>query len=668
MAWDILNQSSNLLALKNFKLTGDDEEDDQAIEKLVDAMFDEVESAMPEPPKDVSSDVQFYTRFDVHAHGLNVFRAELFFLFEKLKFSSCTIEEHDSICDKACAKAIRRMEYAIDSGFEEVEDKDSDRLDAVKQLVYVQCFAVAHNFYKLLANHTRETLDEAMKHYTFCEQFSLPCEENEKTKNREERQEVLFEVLGRSTRGMLERLKKDRTYEDCVLADVHASAIDKFRIKLDDDMEEDMEREMSLVQLEACCCYNYHEAYNSMIEEIDYMLAELKFDNAETRHRVCSSRDMVIKRCRVEAMEFFNRYHDYWTDLLSAEKENREIDTFDIDPRLRIMLRESRERMGKRNTERAELELAENLKKKFNCENPKDFWKTSAQKESDKNSSAAVKPTMTVEGTIKNQCENHVQEEMNTICSDAEKLNVGAPKKKNEQSRKEVEAPVQSSQKGPSSQISSRPQKIAEDVQNQNEKQVQEKMDAVFSDVQNLNEAPEKNNEQSRKEDKAPVQSSQQGPSSQNSLRPQRIAEEIETQCENNAQEKMNAVCSDTQNLNVEALGKKNEQSRKEDKAPVQSSQQGARTQNTSRAERAQRLKTSRLQSAQRSRNYTNTQNLLRRRVEENAAAQSARTSHQNAQHSTQDQESVRPHSHPEHRTDILAKMIAKCSISKLGA
>ncbi|UMM43454.1 hypothetical protein L5515_018941 [Caenorhabditis briggsae] len=620
---------------------------------------------MPKPSKNHLSDVQFYTRFDVHAYGLNVFRAELFFLIDRLKFTSQTVEEHDLICDKACARAIRRMEYAIDSGFEEVEDKHADRLDAVKHLVYVQCFTVGHNFYKLLANHTRETLGEDMKPYLFCKQFSLPCEGNEKIKNRENRQEVLSEVFQTSTRGMIERFEKNRMYEDCVLADVHASAIDEFRVKLEDDMEEDMEREMNSVQLEAYCCYNYHEAYNSMIEEIDRMFAELKADSAETRHWVLSSKEMVIKRCRVEATEFFNRYHDYWNDLLAAEKENREIDTFDIDPRLKIMLRESRKRINKSKTERAGLELAENLKRNFNCENPKDFWNTSSQK---KFNNLAYRPE--VEGTIAKEVQNqygkHVQEKMYAVSSDVQNLNVEAPKKKNEQSRKEVKASVQSSLQGSSTQSTSGPQRIAEEVQIQYENQVQGKMNAVSSDVQNLNvEAPKKKNEQSRKEVKASVQSSLQGSSTQSTSAPQRIAEEVQNQYENQVQGKMNAVSSDVQNLNVEAPKKKNEQFRDEVKAPVQSSQQGSSTQNTSRAERAQRLKTSRLQRAQRSRNYTYLQNLQRQRTEENAAAQSARTSNQNAQVPTQNRESVRPPIHPEHRTDILAKMIAKCSISK---
>ncbi|CAP21274.1 Protein CBG24735 [Caenorhabditis briggsae] len=55
---------------------------------------------------------------------------------------------------------------------------------------------------------------------------------------------------------------------------------------------------------------------------------------------------MVMKRCCVESLEFQNRYFDYWEDRLCAKKESRETKDFDIDPRLMIMLRESRERVG----------------------------------------------------------------------------------------------------------------------------------------------------------------------------------------------------------------------------------------------------------------------------------------------------------------------------------
>ncbi|ULT92322.1 hypothetical protein L3Y34_009825 [Caenorhabditis briggsae] len=139
----------------------------------------------------------------------------------------------------------------------------------------------------------------------------------------------------------------------------------------------------------------YIEAYECMKKEIDYMFAELKFEGAGARRRFSFSEDVVIKRCRIESLIIKNRYYDYWTDLFRARRENREIKDFDIDPRLMIMLCQSRERVGKRNAERqAKLDSSEKLERNFNCKNPQKFWKTSVQKESDQKSPAAVEPMM----------------------------------------------------------------------------------------------------------------------------------------------------------------------------------------------------------------------------------------------------------------------------------
>ncbi|ULT84211.1 hypothetical protein L3Y34_013094 [Caenorhabditis briggsae] len=60
---------------------------------------------MSKPPKIASSDstlgsnstLEFYTRFDVHAHGLNVFQSEAFLLIDRLTCKAQTVEEHDFV-------------------------------------------------------------------------------------------------------------------------------------------------------------------------------------------------------------------------------------------------------------------------------------------------------------------------------------------------------------------------------------------------------------------------------------------------------------------------------------------------------------------------------------------------------------------------------------------
>ncbi|CAP35391.2 Protein CBG17843 [Caenorhabditis briggsae] len=268
------------------------------------------------------------------------------------------------------------MEYAIDSGFEPVGTKYRyDRLKEVKRVIYKRCFEESRKFFDMYAEHTREALDEEMKHLIFCHRFLIPYEETERTRNRWKRHDKIFEIQEKSADG------------------------------------------------------------------------------------VC---------CRIESLIIKNRYYDYWTDLFRARRENREIKDFDIDPRLMIMLCQSRERVGKRNAERqAKLDSSEKLERNFNCKNPQKFWKTSVQKESDQKSPAAVEPMMNssnnlvfrpkVEGTIAEEVQNQsAQKTMDSVCSDAQNLNDGAPEKKNEQTGKEGKAPAQSSQQGSSSQSTPR--------------------------------------------------------------------------------------------------------------------------------------------------------------------------------------------------------------------
>ncbi|CAO4386791.1 unnamed protein product [Caenorhabditis nigoni] len=570
---------------------------------------------MSKPPKPAVS--EFYTRFDVYAHGLNVFRSEAFSLIDILTSKARTVGEHDSSCSRALVRAERRMEYAIDSGFEEVEDKDADRLDAVKRVIYNQCFKEGRKFFDMYTEHTREALDEEMKHIIFCRQHLKPYEETEKTRNRWKRQEKIFEIHGKSTDGMLERLQKDRMYEDSVLADIHASAIDDFRVKMVDYMEEAITTSLSQSEFNKICQNVYRDAYEFMKKEIDLMFAALKVESIEARQRSWSSKDMVIKRCRVESLIFNNRYLDYWADMLHATKENRDINDFDADPRLMMWFRESRERVRKRNAERAQceakLDLAEKLKRNFNCEDPKNFWKTSAQNESDKKSSADVQPIMrkfnnlacrpevelTISEEVQNQFEKYVQEKMNATCSVAQNLNDGAPEKKNEHTGKEV-------------------------------LELTENLKRIFN----------------CEDPKSFWKTSAQKKFNNVAYRPEvegTIAEEVRNQYENHVREKMHTLCLDAKKLDVGAPKTEEKESRREVEAPVQSSQQGSSTQKTSRAERAQRLKTKRLQSAQQSRNHTHMQNLQRRREEENAATQSGRMSNQSAQPSIQNREPVRP-------------------------
>ncbi|UMM38076.1 hypothetical protein L5515_009636 [Caenorhabditis briggsae] len=131
------------------------------------------------------------------------------------------------------------MEDAIDSGFEPVGTKYRyDHLKEVKRVIYKRCFEEGRKFFDMYAEHTREALDEEMKHLIFCHRFLIPYEETERIRNRWKRQDKIFEIQEKSADGVLKRLEKDRMYKDCVLADVHASAIDEFRVKMDDNMKE----------------------------------------------------------------------------------------------------------------------------------------------------------------------------------------------------------------------------------------------------------------------------------------------------------------------------------------------------------------------------------------------------------------------------------------------
>ncbi|ULT84212.1 hypothetical protein L3Y34_013095 [Caenorhabditis briggsae] len=542
---------------------------------------------------------------------------------------------------------------------------------------------------------------------------------------------------------MLERLKKDRMYEDCVLADVHASAIDEFRVKLDDNMNEAINKSVDSRQFMKLCETLYIEAYECMKKEIDYMFAAITFENAEARHRVWSFKDMVIKRCCVESHVFYDRYIDYWVDMCCAKKEGCEINDLDVDLRLMTMLGESKERVGKRNAERqAKLDFAEKLKRNFNCEDPKSFWKTSAQKELDQKSPAAVPPIMKklnnlahrpeVEGTIaeevRNQYENHVREKMNAACSDAQNLNDGAPKKKNERTRKEDKTQVQSTQQGSSTQSTSRAERAQRlktlrlrkeekirnytSMQNLQRQRAEENAAAQSartsnqsaqpsienresvrppnlrgcSDVEELNVGASKTKkEESQKEVEAPVQSSQQGSGSQGSSRAQRARRPksylyllelrsrraeaddvarfacVSNQSAQPSIQNRESVrppnlrgCSDVEKLNVGASKTKKEESQKEVKAPVQSSQQGSGSQGSSRAQRARRPKS-----------YLYLLELRSRRAEADDVARFACVSNQSAQPSIQNQQSVRTSSHPKNETNILTKMMDKCSVSK---
>ncbi|PIC20462.1 hypothetical protein B9Z55_025656 [Caenorhabditis nigoni] len=569
---------------------------------------------MSKPPKLAFS--EFYTRFDVYAHGLNVFRSEAFSLIDRLTDKARTVEEHDKICSRALLRAKLRMEYAIDSGFEEVEDKDAGRLEEVKRVIYNQCFKEGRKFFDMYTEHTREALDEDMKHIIFCRQHLKPYEETEKTRNRWKRQEKIFKIHGKSANAMLERLQKDRLYEDSVLADIHASAIDEFRVKMVDYMEEAITTSLSQSEFNKICENVYRDAYEFMKKEIDFMFASLEVESIEARQRSCASKDMVIKRCRVESLIFNNRYLDYWADMLHATKENRDINDFDADPRLMMWFRESRERVRKRKAERAQrqakLDLTEKLKSNFNCEDPKNFWKTSAQKESDQKSPAAVQPIMrkfnnmacrpevelTISEEVQNQFEKYVQEKRNAACSDAQNFNDGAPEKKNEHTGKEV-------------------------------LELTENLKRIFN----------------CEDPKSFWKTSAQKKFNNVAYRPEvegTIAEEVRNQYENHVREKMHTLCLDAKKLDVGAPKTEKKESQKEVNASVQSSHQGSSTQKISRAERAQRLKTKRLQRAEQVRNNTSIQNLQRRR-EENAAALPARMSNQNAQPSIQNRESVRP-------------------------
>ncbi|ULT92323.1 hypothetical protein L3Y34_009826 [Caenorhabditis briggsae] len=233
------------------------------------------------------------------------------------------------------------------------------------------------------------------------------------------------EIDGNDTTRYLKYKKKARmecVYKDCVLADVHASAIDEFRVKMDDNMKEAINKAVDSRQFAKLCETLYIEAYECMKKEIDYMFAELKFEGAGARRR-STSNDYVMSK---------------------------------------------QERVGKRNAERqAKLDSSEKLERNFNCKNPQKFWKTSVQKESDQKSPAAVEPMMNssnnlvfrpkVEGTIAEEVQNQsAQKTMDSVCSDAQNLNDGAPEKKNEQTGKEGKAPAQSSQQGSSSQSTPR--------------------------------------------------------------------------------------------------------------------------------------------------------------------------------------------------------------------